>query len=267
MAATPRKTSSRRAASVAAPELTGNPQLDDALQAAAIEANRSRLEDTPAAKGRKRASKPRAAKVADKAVDPDDGEAVSADWTDFMKPVSLTFLQQVFRRDRLVIKRLLADLKPVGMERKNPTYDFLEAAPYLIEPKIDLEEYIKGMRPQDLPPMLQAVFWDGQLKKLRFGQEAGDLWSTDAVSELLSGALMEIRDTLLAAPDTVKARAKLNDSQYDVFSETIHELLLTLQKRLHDEAETHRRDPESRVVEEAAMDMRHGASDQIVGAF
>lgn len=132
--------------------------------------------------------------------DVDDApETLSTNLFDVLGGVSATWLQQVFGGDRNVVMKKLATsrCKVVGRNKGAPLYSLKEAAACLIKPKFDVDEYMQSMRYNDLPPMLQAAYWDGKKKKQEYEIKAGELWHTSDVQAVLG-------DTFFSFTTTVK---------------------------------------------------------------
>ncbi len=98
--------------------------------------------------------------------------------------VSAAWLAQVFGQDPKTVKKKLGKGRcPIAgySSHKAPLYLIHEAAAYLVKPKIDLVEYIKSLRPNDLPPMLNDAYWAAMIKRQKWQENAGELWHTDDV--------------------------------------------------------------------------------------
>lgn len=250
MAAKPRKTTRRREP----PILSGEDELDEAIQQAAIENAEQEVEAATQKRGRGRPRKnpPPPKPAAPKA----DGKKV--DWTDFVDPVSITFLSQVFRMDVKTVKKRIRKVDPVGSDRGNDTYDFLEAASYLVEPNIDLSDYIRGMRPQDLPQNLPLPYWAGQEKRLTVMALSRETWKTDAVSEAAVLIMKTCRETMIRLPDLSKDKLGLTDKQHEDLIGIVRGSLETMQQDVKQNALTRLlMGPESRALEDADREIEH----------
>lgn len=130
---------------------------------------------------------------------------------------NVAWLSAAFGMTRRTVLARLAGVKPLRYgARHAPIYAFADAAPRLITNTFsvqDIEDAIKRMRPQDMPPMLQAVFWDGQNKKAVWQRNAKQLWHTDDVLEVLADTFKTIRQTMQLWTDTIERAEKLNDQQ------------------------------------------------------
>lgn len=158
----------------------------------------------------------------------------TGDWTDTIRPVSLRWLSQAFRKDRQTVKKRLAPLQPLRYGRANqPEYDFVQAASYLVEPKIDISAYLKTLQPKHLPPYLQDTFWAGQLKRQQWETRAGHLWPTNDVLAVFGTTFMLLKDTMqlwvenldeqgiLTAEQRTKIRQMVDGLQEDLHAQLV----------------------------------------------
>lgn len=147
--------------------------------------------------------------------DPETQEAVPDDpgLTSTRQGVTVYWLSQVFKLSPETVRKRLADVPPLSASGKGYRYDVKTAAENLIEPKIDIERYMKTMRPGDLPALLQKEIWDARLKRQKWEAAAGDLWHTQDVLAVLSETFGIIKSTVQLWPDTVERTAGLTDEQ------------------------------------------------------
>lgn len=130
-----------------------------------------------------------------------------------MEGVPVTTLADMFRTTRQVVRRKLADVKPIGFRDGNPMYDIAEAASWLIKPRVDLAEYIKTLRPNDVPVALQKQFWDAQNGRLKYMTEAEQLWHTVKVQMAVGELFKLVRQRVQLLADTVERQTGLTDEQ------------------------------------------------------
>lgn len=148
-------------------------------------------------------------------------------------PVSL--LADVFGCSKHTVRRKVANLKPVGGKEAEPLYDLREAAEVLVKPKGDMAEYIKNLRPQDVPPALQKQFWDAQNSRLKYMEDAGQLWHTTRVQMAIGELFKLIRQRVQLLADTTERQIGLTDAQRaiiegmsDSLLEDLHEQIIAL---------------------------------------
>lgn len=111
--------------------------------------------------------------------------------------VSSSWLAQVFGHDKNTIAKRLASagLEVIGRRNGGPLYRIPDAAAYLVKPKVDLISYIKSLRPNDLPPMLNDAYWAAMLKRQKWEENAGDLWRTEDVLTVFGDLAFSFKTT------------------------------------------------------------------------
>lgn len=159
---------------------------------------------------------------------------------EFFDGMTVPRLAQLFRLDRRTVTEKLRPLRPTGERHGAPTYHVVDAAPYLSEPIIDIEEYLKNIGPGDLPAALQAQYWNAQNGKLKYKEQAGDLWRTTQVLEVFTGAFRSLAQSLRLLSDRVEAQVGLTAEQRQIIEKEISDKALnTLRKRLVDDFEVY----------------------------
>ena len=153
---------------------------------------------------------------------------------------SLSQLSQIFDMDNRVIARKIHGLPPCGQRMGYDIYALREAAAFLIPPATkDIEHAIKRMSARDLPPALTKEYWGGQHARLKFEEDAGDLWRTSDVIETLSAVFKTLRMSILLMRDQVERQDELSDRQRGIIQSlidtTLNELSATLVKRFSDD--------------------------------
>lgn len=152
------------------------------------------------------------------------------------QPVSITFLAQVLRMERRTVTKRLSGLAPIGHHRgQTPLYDFRQALPYLVTPKVDIAEAIRKMGTDDLPVSLQKDVWDAKLKSQKWMLNAGELWRTEDVLEVLGEAFQRLKSTTQLWIDQVgdnhmlsaEARKELTGA-VDALQQDLHRALVKM---------------------------------------
>lgn len=168
------------------------------------------------------------------------GRASFVDAGVLKRPVTQNFLALVFDMDPATVKKRLLQVKPVGYggtaKQPRPLYDFKEACSHLVEPKIDLEAYIKSLDVNKLPNLLNKMFWEGQHTRLRFFLASGQAWATEDVLEVLGELFMMVKDQMLTIPEHLRDSGVSDDvcetvrNACDNFQKSLHEHLIELPK-------------------------------------
>jgi hypothetical protein len=146
--------------------------------------------------------------------------------------VSLSDLALIFHKDRRSVQQIMRDVPPCGVRGGSPIFSIMEASRYLMTPLVDIEGYIKKLRPNDLPPLLLKEFWSGQLNKQKFSLQAGDLWPTEDVQAVFAAVFKALRQGVLLFADSIEARTELTPKQRDVLHEMSDALLVELHRTL-----------------------------------
>lgn len=129
--------------------------------------------------------------------------------------VSVQQLCRIFRMTRQGVENKLRNLRPIELgSHGNPVYDLAEASSYLIDPKVDMEEYLRSIKPEKLPDHLRETFWNAKLKRQRFEENAGDLWRTKKVMEVVGELLLDFANKLNLIPDLVERQTGFSPEQY-----------------------------------------------------
>jgi hypothetical protein len=151
--------------------------------------------------------------------------------------VTLSWLCQVFKVSQYDAKKRLRDCptKPAQDGRVQAVYDVAEAAKYLVAPVHDIDEYMKTIKASDLPPHLQESYWSMMNKKQKWEENAGQLWRTEKVLEVLGDVFQLVKGSIQLWPDAVERSAGLNATQKaslraqcDGLQKDIHQRLLQM---------------------------------------
>ncbi|MFC3724393.1 DUF1441 family protein [Neoaquamicrobium sediminum] len=147
--------------------------------------------------------------------------------------VSLPWLMKAFRLGRGTAERKLMGCAPIGTGKHGtPLYDLPEAAAYLVKPRVDIEQYIKTIKPDQLPERLREAYWSAKLKSQRWEEKAGHLWRTERVLTVFSEVLQSMRTKLQLIPDRVERAHGLTVEQHQVISAIVDEVQDEIYKEL-----------------------------------
>lgn len=126
---------------------------------------------------------------------------------------SLSQLSRLFSMDIRKVKAKLHGCGPVATRAGAPIYSIAEASRYLVEPILDIDEWIKRMNHTDLPMMLRKEYWAGMRSRQLYEEHAGDLWRTDKVIEHVTEILKTISMSLRLVSDKVAMEMALTPGQ------------------------------------------------------
>jgi hypothetical protein len=139
-------------------------------------------------------------------------------------------LAAAFRVSRFVMMGAIALLQPCGQRNRSPLYAIADVAPRLVKPTVEVESYIKGLKPKDLPPSLQKAFWDAQEARQSYEEKAGNLWHTHRVQSVIGNLVMIVRQRLVLATDQIDRMTPLTAEQRKLVQGSFDQVLSDLQK-------------------------------------
>ena len=137
---------------------------------------------------------------------------------DVMAGVTAAWLSQAFRLAPNTVKAKLAGCPVLsrrsrGEKMVTTLYDLPVAASYLCPPRQDSREYYKALKRGDLPAALSQTVWDALLKRQKYEENAGDLWRTAKVREVLGTTFQTIKFTMQLWVETIERSEELSDEQ------------------------------------------------------
>lgn len=150
---------------------------------------------------------------------------------EFFNGMTVPRLAQLFRLDRRTVTEKLRPLRPTGERRGAATYYVVDAAPYLVEPIVDIAKYLSEIGPGDLPAALQAQYWNAQNSMLKFKEQSGDLWRTSQVMEVFTGVFRSLTQSLRLLADRVEAQTSLTSEQRAIIEKEVSDKALDMIRR------------------------------------
>lgn len=171
---------------------------------------------------------------------PDPGSAYNGP---IPSDVSINWLAQVFRMHPNTVRDRLRDCPAktnkarggAGVQR-TIRYDLPTAAAFLVKPKMDTAAYLKAAKKGDLPPALNQTMWDALLKRQKWEENAGDLWRTEAIREVLSGSFQTIKFTMQLWVDTLERQTGVTREQRELLTGMVDALQGEIYESLVDNA-------------------------------
>lgn len=127
---------------------------------------------------------------------------------EFLKPVSISFLAKVLSKDRKTIEKRLQGLAPVATDDGSLAYNFAQAAERVFASQAApggrlTAAALANMKPDELPLLTQAIFWDGQKKRVEFRRAVNDLFRATDFQNALDEVVKVFRDGVLALNDQI----------------------------------------------------------------
>ncbi len=143
-------------------------------------------------------------------------------------------IAQLFETDAKTLPKRMKGVVPRGTRNGYKVYKIREAAAMLVTPGYEIEEYIRQMSPQELPPLLQKEFWNSQIARQKYEREIGNYWTTAEVIEYLGELGNTIRMTLLLVADDVNRESSLTELQQEVFQRITDAAITKLRNNIRD---------------------------------
>lgn len=156
--------------------------------------------------------------------------APTMDMTDTFGGVSVGWLSKVFGMDPTDVKKRLADCPPLHRRKAGYIYDLKVAARFLVKPVFDIQKYLREMKPSELPSQLQKEYWDANLKRQKWEENAGHLWRTEAVLEVLGDTFKLMKFSMQLWADSLERMTGLSIEQKRILVEMVD----TLQNEIHE---------------------------------
>lgn len=149
------------------------------------------------------------------------------------RPVSQNFLAEVFDMDPATVRKRLIRCPKLGMAGGNrPVYDFKTACQYLLPPKMTADEFIQTLHHAKLPPEVNKVFWQAQRERLRYLRDAGEVWHTADVLQVLGQVNMTFKDRLDMLVEDVREMKGISDQHVEKIEQMAHALKSDLYEAL-----------------------------------
>ena len=153
----------------------------------------------------------------------------------FRRPVTRPWLATPVGREPRRIKEQLGQCPTVGYTKKgDPLYDFMTAVAYLIPPKIDGATWLRSQSTTTLPPLLMKALWEGVRARQLVELQAGDLWRTDQVQDVLGRTALMIKDRVMLWVEALPGKDAMTTAQYETVQREATALLDDIYKQIGD---------------------------------
>lgn len=129
------------------------------------------------------------------------------------KGVTVTWLAQAFGISLRSAKEKLRKCPHSGVTKAGYLYDLREAAPYLVKPVMNVKEYLKSVRPEELPTKLQDKYWSALMRRIKYEERAGMLWRTEKVLFVLGEMFQTIKFSLQLWADNLERATGITPEQ------------------------------------------------------
>ena len=152
--------------------------------------------------------------------------------------VSVFWLAKHFGLEVSTVRKKIAGCRASRRKTSGFLYLIKDAAPYLVQPKMDPEQLIRTMKSQDLPPHLQNQFWQAAVTRLKWERDAGELWLTEDVLDAFGEMFKLIKTSSQLWPDTVAEMVGLSDEQRTALQDQVDMLLTEVHASIKRTAQT-----------------------------
>ncbi len=145
--------------------------------------------------------------------------------------VPIPFLAHVFRKSQHITKERLRSVTPIRYGKNGAFfYDLFEAAEALVDPKVDIGEYMKSIKIEDLPNHLQDNYWKVKQRRQDYEEKARELWHVQDVREVIGDTFRTIRNAIQLFGDNLDSKAPLSPAHRKL----LREMLNVLQQDIRD---------------------------------
>lgn len=180
----------------------------------------------------------RAARLAAEAAEGKGDKIELPDVSMFYQPVGITFLAKVFRMEQKTALKKLMKCPVLDYQdfrgKMQPRWDFVEAASYLIPPKVDLVQYLTSLNSNNIPPHINKTFWDAMNAKAKWMANARETWRDEDVLEVLGATAIMIREVSMLWIDELPDKVSITNENYIALRERVSDLLEQVKEKLQD---------------------------------
>lgn len=141
---------------------------------------------------------------------------------------SISQLAKLFGMDnRTVTAKLGVNVQPIGKRAGHAIYQVRDAARFLVEQDLEFDDvekiaaYMQKADPTRLPRALTKEFWQAMLNRQKYLLEAGELWPTEKVVEVIGRVYKTVQMPLRLARDTVANEQELSPRQQQILLQIV----------------------------------------------
>lgn len=145
---------------------------------------------------------------------------------------TLSQIAQMFETDPKTLPQRMKGIVPAGRRSGYKVYNLREAASRLVKPGYEIEDFIRQMSPQELPPLLNKEFWNGQRARQAYEKEMGNLWPTEDVVEMFGVLSQGMRQTIILVTDDIEREEGFTAGQKKAFRRIMDAAIITMQEKL-----------------------------------
>lgn len=140
--------------------------------------------------------------------------------------VNMSWLGAVFDLGENKLRRRLEGVKPIRVEGEIPYYSLKEVAPLLGGITEDrILNILESVKPADLPTKIQKAFWDALRTRQTYMKEAGDLWHTEDVKDVILETFILIRSSMNLWLTELERKTEVSNEQQKLLQDLVARLL------------------------------------------
>lgn len=130
---------------------------------------------------------------------------------DLLRGATVSQLMQLFEVDRREVVSRLRNIDPVGNRGKSPIYRVSQVAEAVMFGERGGEALSEAQRRKQAAQ--EKDYWDSQLKRQKFLEQAGDLWRTDKVIDVMAQVFKLFRESVVVFMDELEHESGLPPEQ------------------------------------------------------
>jgi len=147
------------------------------------------------------------------------------DWAQVRRGVTQAWLTGALRMDKRTVKKRLAECPIAEKKAGNiALYDLAQAMSFLVKPRFDIEDYMRNMNPEELPPRLKSEYWKAKRSEQEYKERAGELWHTEDVIMVLGDTAKTIRGVMQTWIDALERKTEVTPEQYRELQSMVDDL-------------------------------------------
>lgn len=147
---------------------------------------------------------------------------------------TMSQIAKLFRTDAKTLPERMHGVVSKGKRNGYRVYSIAEAAGRLVKPGYEIEEFIRQMSPQEMPPLLQKEYWNGQNARLKHEKELGNLWPTEDVVEFAAVLCQGVRQALILAVDDIDREEGFTSGQRKAFRRIMDGAITEMSEKLQE---------------------------------
>jgi len=144
-----------------------------------------------------------------------------SEFDELLKGMSIRQITLLLDVEREALADMIRDagIQPSGKRGGNPIYLLSEVAPHVVQSVAPLlapgDSTKLATRIQRKNASTEKDYWDAQLKRQKFMEQAGDLWRTEKLIDTLAGIFKHLRESIVVFLDSMEHESGLPVSQIE----------------------------------------------------